>query len=194
LLEEVVMFFHDKPGWGIALRIVLVLLLIGGAVWVTRAAFYQGYAAGVKQNGYQSGMFFGDGDKMESHHMDEFMTQQGYSNGMFFHHQGGSQFYRGYPGTMGYPARGGFGMTAVHFLLGILGVILLFKLVMGRGGMRYYGHRWMARDAEGKLYPHAPYYHHHCQCPCCTGEDGDQQTPEAPAEEKPTRKAGKTGK
>ena len=33
------MFFHDKPGWSIALRVILVLLLIGGVVWARPGSF-----------------------------------------------------------------------------------------------------------------------------------------------------------
>ena len=45
------MFFHDKPGWGITLRMDLVLVLIAGMAWVTRAAFYRGVAVGAGQMG-----------------------------------------------------------------------------------------------------------------------------------------------
>ncbi len=181
------MFFQDKPGWAIALRVVLVLILIAGAVWAVQAAFYKGYAAGAGKDGYRSAMYFGDGDEMGFHHQDSYFGYDKGSKDMHFHHPGASRSFHGYPGGMGYPTFHSFGGGFFHIIFGILGLFLLGRLIFGFGGMSMY-HRY-GPGGKGRHYGH--YYHHAGHCPCCSEEDLDEQAPEAAAESKPTKKTTK---
>lgn len=186
------MFFHDKPGWGIALRIVLVLLLIGGIVFVTRAAFYKGVAAGAGKTGPGYMTFSGDDNMMDFHHKEGYMDDYGKSGEMFYHHPGktmphsgytGSMgHYSGYAGRMGHYSGGGFGTGLFHFFFGILGFFLLVKLIFGFGGMGMYRYGPKGWGPGGRGYHGGHYRHHRCYCPECTGEGDEEVTPEkAPA-------------
>ena len=193
------MFFHDKPGWGIALRIVLVLLLIGGMVWVTRTAFYKGVAAGTGKMDPGYMMSSGDDDMMESHHKDGFMDDYGKSGEMFFHYKGktmphsgyaGSMgHYSGYAGRMGRHSGGGFGTGVFHFIFGILGFFLLVKLIFGFGGMGMYRYGRMGWGPGGRGYHGGHYRHHRCHCPECSGEGDEDVTPEKAPESKTKKKS-----
>jgi len=188
------MFFHDKPAWGIALRVILVLILIGGAVLAVRSAFYRGYAVGVGTAGSGSPFFFRDGNQLDFHHQDELMPGHMDPDDMFYYHQGSWMGPQAYPGMMGYPSRGGFWSGGLHILLGMLGFFLLAKLILGFGYRSWYWGGMMARDPEGKYYHHPHFYHHRCGCPCCSGNDPEEKVQEAPAEEKPAKKTGRAGK
>ena len=199
------MFFHDKPGWGVALRIGLVLLLIGGMVFVTRAAFYKGVAAGAGNMGPGYMTFSGDDDMMEFHHDDGHME----SGDMFFHHPGNTMphsgyagsmghysghagpmgQYSGYAGRMGHHSGGGFGTGLFHFIFGILGFFLLVKLIFGFGGMGMYRYGPMGWGPGGRPYHGGHYRHHRCYCPQCSSERDEEGTPEKGPASKPKKKS-----
>jgi len=187
MVQEVKMFFHDKPGWAIALRIVLVLILIGGVAWAVQAAFYKGYAVGAGKDGYGSPMPFADGDEMGFHHQDTYFGHQRDSRAMLYHHPGANKPFHGYSGGMGYSSSHNFGGGFLHIILGILGLFLLGKLIFGFGGMRTY--RRYGPGGRGRHYGH--YYHHPGHCPCCSEEGLDEEVPETSAETKTTRKTAK---
>lgn len=159
-------FFHDKPGWSIALRIVLVLLLIEGLAWITRAAFYQGVAVGTgKVNpGYM--MFSEDDDMMDFHHPDGDEFHDGFSGYMFSHRPGSTRPYTGYGGPMGHHSEGSFISGFFHLLFGFLGFLLLIKLIFGFGGVGMY--RYGPMDwGPGRQGHHGQHHHHHrCDCNC----------------------------
>jgi len=169
------MNFHDKPGWGIALRVVLVLVLIGGMFWVTKAAYYQGLAAGAGKAAPGYMMFSGGEDDFDFHHMDGYRDHYQNSGGMFYHHPGKTTPYGGYPGHMGYPSGGSFASGFFHLLFGVLGFFLLARLIFGFGGMHRYG-------PMGPGYHGGHYRYHRCNCPECAGEGMEEKAPEkAPA-------------
>ncbi len=194
------MYFHDKPGWGIALRIGLVLLLIAGMAWVTRAAFYRGVAAGAGNMAPGFMAFSGDDDMMDF--QDGHMDNYGKSGEMFFHHPGTARpfsgtagpmgHYSGYAGQMGhysgyaspmsYHSGSGFATGFFHLLFGILGFFFLVKLIFGFGGMGMYRYGPMGWGPGGRGYHPGHYRHHRCHCPACSGEGDEEVTPEkAPA-------------
>jgi len=193
------MFYHNKPGWGIALRIFLLLLLIGGAIAVTRAAYIKGYHTGLGTEGIKSVKFYGDSDKKpfqaDSTKKDfqkdsdkmEFYGQQGYKT---YYGQKGYMPQHYYPGSMYYLSRGGFfGIGTLHVILGILGLIVLVKLIMGFSGRRMYRHRMMHGDPEGKRYHrYPPYFHFPYYCPYCSGEHPEEESPEADEDKKSKKK------
>jgi hypothetical protein len=181
------MFFHDKTGWGIALRIVLVILLIGGMVWITRAAFYQGVAAGAGRVGPGYMMFSGDDDMMDFHHPEGYQDNYGKSGEIFSHHPGTFRPYALSTGPMGYHSGGGFATGAFHFIFGILGVFLLIKLIFGFGSMGIHRYGPMGWDPGGRFYHPGHYYHHRGYCPCCCGEHEKDQTPKKAPEDKPKK-------
>ena len=183
------MFFHDKPGWGIALRIVLVLVLIAGMAWITRAAFYQGVAAGARNVGPGYMMFSGDNNMEEFHHQDGFENYYGDSGYTFSHHPGTARPYAGFGGPMGFHAGGSFGTGAFHFLFGILGFFLLLKLIFGFGGMGMHRYAPMGWGPGRRPYHPGHYYHHRGHCPHCYEEHGEDEAPEKAQESKPKKKA-----
>lgn len=185
------MFFQDKPGWGIALRVILVLLLIAGLAWALQAAFYKGYAVGAARTGPGGMMFLDEGYDMEFDRGEIFSGSFGERGGMFFHHTNSFRPYHGYAGGMGYPGgmgyspHGSFGVGVFHVLFGILGFFLLAKLIFGLGGMgRFHRYGPMGWGPRGKGYHPGHYYHHSGGCPCCSGEEGEAEAPE----EKPKKK------
>ena len=184
------MFYHNKPGWGIALRILLVLLLIGGVIAVTRAAYFKGYYTGIGTGGIKSTKFYEDSDKMPFQADSTKKEFQKDSDKMEFYGQPyyGQKGYMPqhyYPGSMHYPSRGGFfGIGTLHVILGILGLIVLVKLFMGFSGRRMYLHRMMHGDPDGKRYHrYPPYFHFPYYCPYCSGEH-----PEADEDKKSKKK------
>jgi len=189
------MKFHDRPGWGIALRVVLVLLLIGGVVWTTHAAYLYGMAAGAGKTGPGYAMYAdhdqmmdfhhqdGDYDEMmESHHQDGDQDYYHHSGEGFSHHPGSYSHhggyagrmghYSGHAGPMGHQSGGGFGTGVFHFIFGILGFFLLVKLIFGFGrfGMHRYGHMGWGPGGHG--------HHQGCQCNCNCGEHEEEKAPE----------------
>jgi len=183
------MFFHDKPGWGIALRIVLVLVLIGGMAWITRAAFYRGVAAGTRNVGPGFMMFSGDNDMEDFHHQDGYQDYHGNSGYMFSHHPGTARPYSGFGGPMGFHSGGSFGTGAFHFLFGILGFFLLLKLIFGFSGMGMHRYGPMGWGPGRRPYHPGHYYHHRGHCPHCYGEHGEDEAPEKAQESKPKKKS-----
>ena len=182
------MYFHDKPGWGIALRIGLVLLLIAGMAWVTQAAFYRGVAAGAGNMTPGFMAFSGDDDMMDFHHQDDYQDFYGKSGDMFFHHPdtarpsqgfcGPMGHYSGYTSPMSYHPGSGFATGFFHLLFGILGFFLLVKLIFGFGGMGMYRQGPMGWGPGGRFYHPGHYRHHRCHCPECSGEGDEDATPE----------------
>ncbi len=174
------MFLHNKPGWGIALRIVLVLLLIGGMVWVTRAAFYRGVAAGAGNMAPGFMAFSGDDDMMDYHHQGDYQDFDGKSGEMFFHHPGTARpshgfsgpmgHYSGYTSPMSYHSGSGYATGFFHLLFGILGFFFLVKLIFGFGGMGMYRQGPMGWGPGGRFYHPGHYRHHRCHCPECSDE------------------------
>ena len=183
------MFFHDKPGWGIALRIVLVLLLIGGMAWITRAAFYKGVASGAGKVGPGFMMHSGDDDMAEFHHQDGYADYHGNSGYMSSHHPGTAMPHSGFGGPMGYRSGRGFGTGAFHFLFGILGFFLLLKLIFGFGRMGMHRYGPMGWGPGGRGYHGGHYRHHRCHCPECSGEGDEDVTPEKAPESKTKKKS-----
>ena len=89
------MFFKNKPGWSIALRILLVVLLVGGVYALTRGAYYKGYNSGLKTETGEISKFTEKESPLTYHHKSEYMP-----------HKSGYMTHQGYPGGMNYPARG----------------------------------------------------------------------------------------
>lgn len=161
------MFFHDKPGWGIAFRILMVVLLVVGIAALSRYAFYRGYSAGVGTvpDGMAFSKFHDTDSPMGFSNRFEYMPHQGFP---------GSMHDQGYLGGMHYPTRVGFGGSGLHILFGILGFFLLVKLIMGMGGHRMY-HRGPGYYGHFRHHPHhGPY---HCECENCR-EDQVKEEPE----------------
>jgi hypothetical protein len=183
------MFFHDKPGWSIALRIVLVLVLIGGMVWITRAAFYQGVAVGAGKVGPGYRMFSGDDDMMNFENQDGYHGEYMNSGNMLFHHPGAVRPYSGFAGPMGYHAGGGFATGAFHVIFGILGFFLLVKLIVGFGGMGMYRYGPMGWGPGGRGYHTGHHRHHDGHCSCCAGEHDEAGAPEKAPEGKSKKKS-----
>ena len=182
------MFFHDKPGWGIALRIVLVLLLIGGMVWITRAAFYRGVSAGAGNVGPGFMMFSGDDDMMDFHHQDGYGDYHGKPGYMFSHHPGTAMPHSGYTSPMGFHSGRGFGTGAFHFLFGILGFFLLLKLIFGFGSMGMHRYGPIGWGPGGRPYHRGHYYHHRGHCPHCSEEHDENEAPQKDKVSKPKKK------
>jgi len=146
------MFFHKRTGWGIAFRIFMVLLLIGGVVAITRGAFYKGYSIGASQSQNDISMFKDGRESFTFHDPSGTMFHKSYPGGMY---------QQGYPGSMYYPSHVNFGGAALHILFGILGLFILGKIFMGFTGMGMYHRRMMYRDPDGKGYgPYPPFFHH----------------------------------
>lgn len=186
------MYFHDKPGWGIALRIVLVLLLIAGVAWIARTAFYKGIAAGSVKMGPGYMMSSDYDDEMEFHHMDDYKDYDVKPGEMFYHHPGTTGSFHGFSGPMGhhsgyssqmnYYSRGSHGTVFFHMLFGILGFLLLGKLIFGFGSMGMFRYGPMGWGPGGRGYHGGPYRYHRCHCPECSGEGDEEQAAEkAPA-------------
>ena len=113
------MFFQKNRGWGIAFRIIMVLVLIGGVVAITRGAFYMGYQRGAA----------GEVNDLDSEFMfhDDWGTKGDYPH---MRYPGGhSMMYRGYPGG-----------SILPFLFILFGGIFLVKMIFGasiyRRGMK----------------------------------------------------------
>lgn len=159
------MFFNDKPGWGIAFRILMVVLLVVGIAALSRYAFYRGYSAGVSTgpDGMVFSRFHDTDGPMVFHCKPGYMPHQVYP---------GSMHNQGYPGGMHYPSMVGFGGSGLHILFGILGFFLLAKLIMG--GRRMY-HRGPGYYGHHRYHPH--HGQHHCECDCCR-EDQVKEEPE----------------
>ncbi len=183
------MFFHDKPGWGIALRIFLVILLIGGMVWITRAAFYRGVAAGAGKMGPEYMMLSGDEDMMDFHHPEGFQDDYGKSGEMFFHHPGNSRPYARSAGPMGHHSGGSFTSSGFHMLFGFLGFLLLIRLIFGFGGVAMHRYGPMGWGPGGRGHHARHYYHHRDHCSCCCGEHDEEKAQEKAPEKKPKKKA-----
>ena len=177
------MFFHNKPGWRIFFQVFLVLLLIAGVFAVSRVAYYKGYARGTQVEGKELVGYYGKDNPMDYHHKNDYMPQMGYVP------QKGYMPQNSYPGGMHYPSRVGFfGGGALHFILGILGLIVLVKIIMGFSGMSMYRRRMMHGHPDGKRYPmYPPFFHNPYHCPCCSGDVPEEDGPET-VEEKKTKK------
>lgn len=175
------MFFQKNPGWGIVFRVFVVLLLIGGVFALTRFAFVSGYSAGLGSSGAEFPGGF-DLDGPMRFHDQGFMTQRG------FMPQQGFMPHMGISGGMYYPSRVGFGGGALHFLFGILGLILLVKLILWITGMGMYGPR--RHYLHRSHHMGHPYYggHHRCQCECCSEDQPEEEEPEEAPKEKGSKK------
>jgi len=147
------MFFQKKPGWAIAFRIIMVLVLIGGVVAITRGAFYMGY-----QRGAASEVKDLDGDFMFH---DDWGTKGHYPQ---MRYPGGSyMMYRGFPGG-----------SILPFLFILFGGIFLVKMIFGASMYRR-GMKPGELDGKGSgMYPphfyhhphHWRHYGYHCDCGC----------------------------
>ncbi|NQS91272.1 MAG: hypothetical protein HQ574_02600 [Chloroflexi bacterium] len=173
------MFFQKNPGWGIVFRVFVVLLLIGGVFALTRFAFVKGYSVGLGTSGSEFSELYDFNGSMRFHDQS-FMPHQGFMPQKGYLPQQGFMPHMGMSGGMYYPSQGGFGGSVLHFLFGILGLILLVKLVMWITGMGMYGSR-RHYFHRGHHMGH-PYYggHHRCQCECCSEDQLDEEPEEAP--------------
>lgn len=167
------MFFHNRSGWGIAFRILMVLLLIAGAIALTRVAFYKGYTIGAQAGGKDYSGYQGKEKPLDYHYQKEYLPQKGYLP------------QHGYYSGKHYPPGGGFGGGALHIILGVLGLFLLVTLILGFGGMSMY-HRYSPIGWGYRGPGH--YYNHHGHCPYCSGDHLDEEAPEVVEEKKPKKK------
>ncbi|MCJ7717764.1 MAG: hypothetical protein MUO54_14765 [Anaerolineales bacterium] len=160
------MFFRKMSGWGIFFRIVMILVLIGGAVAITRGVFYMGYNQGIASDGADL-----DGS---------FLFHDGWGTKGYMPHMG-------YPGGAYMPHRVGFGGSILPFLFLFFGGIFLVKMFMGFAGMGMYYRGNKGGDPEGKgcgmvpPFMHHPYYRHHhrvhCDCGCEDDPEGESKEP-----------------
>lgn len=162
------MFFQRKSGWGIAFRIIMVLVLIGGAVAITRGVFYMGYQRGAA----------GEVENLDGSFM--------------FHDRWGTKGYMphmGYPGGSYMMHRGFFGGSILPFLFILFGGIFLVKMIFGAGMYRR-GMKPGGPDGKGPgMYP--PYFyrhphhwrHHGYRCDCGCEDDPEAEGKEPVGEE-----------
>lgn len=181
------MFFQKNPGWGIVFRIVVVLLLIGGVFALTRFAFVRGYSVGLGTSGSEFSEYYDHDGPMRFHDQDVIphmgcLPQQGFMPHKGYLPQQGFMPQMGMSGGMYYPSQVGFGGGVLHFLFGILGLVLLVKLILWITGMGMYGPR-RHYIHRGHHMGH-PYYgsHHRCQCECCNEDQPEGEPEEAPKE------------
>jgi len=168
------MFFQKNPGWAIAFRIIMVLVLIGGVVAITRGAFYMGYQRGAASEEKDL-----DGDFMFH---DDWGTKGYYPQ---MRYPGGSyMMYRGFPGG-----------SILPFLFILFGGIFLVKMIFGASIYRR-GMKPGEPDGKGSgMYPphfyhhphHWRHYGYHSDCGCEDEPEAEGKKPvdgEEPADKK----------